>query len=54
MFSKESAMAHDYVEIMQHAGRVVEGCVLYVKQSAIVNVEQNAFCTLELYRELQG
>ena len=39
---------------MQHAGRAVEGCVLYVKQSAIVNVEGDAFCTVELYRELQG
>jgi len=39
---------------MQHAGRVVEDCVLYVKQSAIINVEEDAFYTLELYQELQG
>jgi len=26
---------------------------LYVKQSKIINVEEDAFCILELYQELQ-
>jgi hypothetical protein len=36
-----------------HVGRVVEDYVLYIKQSTIINDEENAFYSLELYQELQ-